>query len=239
MSERRVWPALVTASTLTLICAVVAVVAAGAAVAELTRGPSPAELQRAEAAELAGRWAAWPAGKIFPATLPYVDEQGSSEKAHRVGISSRTDCDAAVDAALQPALKAVGCKAILRATYLDALQGTVVTIGVAAFPDSASASAAKSALARGGKPSPGLRALSFTGTVTDRFDAASRQSATQRQAGPYVVLTTAGQVDGRPAAALGKQRPGMFGFTGDLAQAVVRILSAPSPAACEAEASPC
>jgi hypothetical protein len=239
VSERRAWPALVVAAALTLICAAVAVVAAGAAGAELTRGPSPAQVQRAEAAEIAGRWATWPAGQIFPATLPYVDEEGSSEKARRVGISSRTDCDAAVDIAIRPALKAVGCKAILRATYLDALQGIVVTIGVAAFPDPASASAAKSALARGGKPSPGLRALAFTGTVTDRFSAASRQAATQRQAGPYVVLTTAGQVDGRPAAALGKQRPGMFSFTGDMAQAVVRIITAPSPRACGAEESSC
>jgi len=239
VSEWRTWPALVVASVLTLVCAVVAGVAASSAAAELTRGPSAAEVRQAAATEVAGRWQTWPAGRIFPPTLTYTGEQGGEEKASRVGISSKTDCKGAVDAALQAAVRTAGCKAILRATYLDALQGMVVTIGVAAFPDARSADAAEAALPQQAKPSPGLRALAFDGTVTDRFTAAARQAATLRQAGPYIVLTTVGQVDGRPARALGKQRPAMFSFTDDLSEGVADALTVPSPLECGGKEAPC
>src|SRR5690606_10209139 len=140
----RVW-LLVIASALTLVCAVVAGVAASAAGAELTRGPSAAELANASRAEMARRWQTWPLGRIFPEVLAYSAEQGGREQATRVGISSETRCEAAVDAALRPALHAAGCRAILRATYLDVLQGVVVTIGVGAFPDETAALRAKAA----------------------------------------------------------------------------------------------
>ncbi|WP_248963678.1 hypothetical protein [Sphaerisporangium perillae] len=232
MSESRAWPSLVVASALTLICAVVVGVSAGAVGAELTRGPSTAELQQASAEETARRWQAWPAGKIFPATLPYIAEQGGKEYARRVGISSRTDCAAAVDAALRGALKAARCQAVLRATYLDALQGVVVTVGVAAFPDQASALAARAAFPPGGVPSPGLRALAFPQSVADRFTAAARQASSLAQAGPYLVLTTAGQVDGRPARSVGHQRSTIFAFTSDLEERVLTTLATPARPDC-------
>ncbi|GGL08788.1 hypothetical protein Sme01_12630 [Sphaerisporangium melleum] len=232
MSVLRAWPPLVVASALTLVCAVVAGVSAGAAGAELTRGPSAAEIRRASAEETARRWQAWPAGKIFPATLPYVSEQGGGEYARRVGISSRTDCSAAVDAALRIAMRDAGCRAVLRATYLDALQGVVVTVGVAAFPDQASALKARAAFPPGGVPSPGLRALAFPRTVADRFTAASRQASSIAHAGPYVVVTTAGQVDGRPARAVGRQRGTIFSFASDLAERVLATLTAPARPDC-------
>lgn len=232
MSESRARPALVVASALTLICAVVAGVSAGAAGAELTRGPSAPELQQASAEESARRWQVWPAGKIFPALLPYVAEQGGKEYARRVGISSRTECSAAVDAALRAALKAAGCQAVLRSTYLDALQGVVVTIGVAAFPDQASAMSARAAFPPGVEPSPGLRALAFPQTVADRFTAAARQSSSLAQAGPYLVLTTAGQVDGRPARSVGHQRSTIFAFTADLEERILTTLATPTRPDC-------
>jgi hypothetical protein len=189
--------------------------------------------------EVARRWELWPTGQIFPASLEYTGEQGGREKARRVGISARTECPAAVDAALREVTRRAGCRAILRATYLDALQGIVVTIGVAAFPDSTSAVVMTGALPRGGRPAPGLRALAFPGTVADRFTAAGRQAATARQAGPYVVMTTAGQVDGRPARALGRQRPTMFAFTGELADRIARTLTAHAYPDCEAKEWQC
>ncbi|MFC4532445.1 hypothetical protein [Sphaerisporangium dianthi] len=232
MSVPRAWPPLVVASALTLVCAVAAGVSAGVAGTELTRGPSAAEIRRATAEETARRWQVWPAGKIFPATLPYVAEQGGKESARRIGISSRTDCSAAVDAALRVTLKAAHCRAVLRATYLDALQGVVVTVGVAAFPDQASALAARAAFPQGGVPSPGLRALAFPQTVADRFTAAARQSSSLAQSGPYLVVTTAGQVDGRPARSVGRQRSTIFAFASDLAERVLRTLSVPARPDC-------
>ncbi|GAA3822786.1 hypothetical protein GCM10022226_49080 [Sphaerisporangium flaviroseum] len=220
------------ASALTLICAVVAGVAGGVAGAELSRGPSAAEIQQASSEETARRWQVWPAGKIFPSTLRYVAEQGGEESARRVGISTRTDCAAAVDAALRTALKTAGCRAVLRATYLDALQGVVVTIGVAAFPDQASALAARAAFPPGGVPSPGLRALAFPQTVADRFSAAARQASSLAQAGPYLVITTAGQVDGRPARSVGHQRSTIFAFTSDLEERILTTLATPARPDC-------
>ncbi|WP_214412702.1 hypothetical protein [Sphaerisporangium fuscum] len=239
MSEFRAWPSVVVASVLTLVCAIVAGVAGGAAGAELTRGPSSAELRRASAEETARRWQVWPAGKIFPALLPYVSEQGGQENARRVGISSRTDCAGAVDAPLRTAFTAARCRAVLRATYIDALQGVVVTLGVAAFPDQASALAARAAFPRGGAPSPGLRALAFPRTVADRFTPAARQAASLAQAGPYLVVTTAGQVDGRPARAVGRQRSTIFAFTSDLEERVLTALATPARPDCSAKEWQC
>ncbi|GII93055.1 hypothetical protein Ssi02_32860 [Sinosporangium siamense] len=220
------------ASALTLICAVVAGVAAGAAGTELTRGPSTDELRRASAEEVARRWWVWPAGRIFPETLAYSAEQGGEEQAARVGISPDTRCASALDRALRTALAKAGCQGVLRATYLDALQGVLVTVGVVAFPNEHAAVRARAALPHSGKPSPGLRALAFPGTVSDRFTSQGRQAGSVRQAGPYVVLTTAGQIDGRPARAVGQQRPGMFAFAPDLGERVLAVLSRPQMPDC-------
>jgi hypothetical protein len=228
----RAWPIIVVASALTLICALVAGVAASAAGAELTRGPSVSEIENAAHRETLRRWQAWPAGRIFPASLEYAAEQGGEEKARRVGISSDPRCSTAVDAKLREALRKARCRAVLRATYLDALQGVVVTVGVAAFPDEPGALTAKAAFPKGDRPSPGLRALSFPGTVADRFTAAGRQSGSVRQAGPYLVMTTAGQVDGRPARAVGEPRPAMYAFVIDLAEKILRDLTAPARPDC-------
>ncbi|MFF5206862.1 hypothetical protein [Streptosporangium sp. NPDC000396] len=233
--RRHAWPVLIVASVLTLICAAVAAVASSAAGAELTRGPSSAELDRAAIDEMTRRWQSWPAGRIFPETIRYAAEQGGEEKARRVGISPETRCDRAVDAALGKALRRAGCQGVLRATYLDALQGVVVTVGVAAFAGETGAAEARAALPRDGRPSPGLRALAFPGTVTDRFGQAERQSSLVRQAGPYVVMTTAGQVDGRPAKAVGEQRPALFAFTGDIADRILADLSTPVRPDCVSE----
>ncbi|MER5624200.1 hypothetical protein [Streptosporangium sp. NPDC002544] len=230
--RRHSWPALVVASALTLFCAVVAGVATSAAGTELTRGPTQAELDRAALDEVARRWQAWPAGRVFPKTVRYAAEQGGEERARRVGISPETRCDDAVDAKLRKALREAGCLGILRATYIDALQGIVVTIGVAAFTDEIGATRAKAALPRGDRPSPGLRALAFPGTVTDRFVSAGRQAGLVRQAGPYVVMATVGQTDGRPASAVGEQRPTLFAFTGDIADRILADLTRPARPDC-------
>ncbi|MFJ2028968.1 hypothetical protein [Streptosporangium sp. NPDC087985] len=232
---RPLWPALVMVSALTLICAVVAWVASSTAGAELTRGPSRAELERATADEMALRWQAWPAGRIFPETVGYAAEQGGEEKARRVGISPETRCDKGVDARLTEVLRRAGCRSILRATYIDALQGVVVTVGVVAFAGETDAVAAKAALPRAGRPSPGLKALAFPGTVADRFTSAGRQSSLVRQAGPYVVLATIGQTDGRPGRAAGEQRPTMFTFAGDIADGILADLSTPLRPDCVSE----
>lgn len=224
---RPCWPALVVTTALTLVCAVAAWAAAGAAGAELTRGPTRAELHTAAKREVAERWRAWPAGSIFPARLPYSAEQGGREHATRIGISPRTDCAASVDAGASGALRAAGCRAVLRATYIDELRGVLVTVGVVALPDELAAARAKAAFPAGGAPVPGLRPLAFPGTVSHRFTPPVRQAASVRQAGPYVVLTTAGQVDGRPARAVTDQRPAIFAFAAEISERILVSLTTP------------
>ncbi|MEV0389885.1 hypothetical protein [Nonomuraea sp. NPDC050643] len=232
MNSARPWPTLVVASALTLICAVAAGVAGSAAGTELTRGPTTAELHAAAKREVAQRWRAWPAGRIFPATLPYSAEQGGQERASRIGISPHTGCGDSVDSKAVKALRRAGCKGVLRATYIDALRGVLVTVGVVALRDELGAVRAKSAFADTGRPAPGLRPLAFRGTVSDRFSPAVRQSGSVRQAGPYLVLTTAGQVDGRPANAADEQRPAIFAFAGELSEHVLTGLSTPTMPDC-------
>ncbi|MFD2348999.1 hypothetical protein ACFSTC_05720 [Nonomuraea ferruginea] len=169
MDNARLWPILVVASALTSVCAVAAGVAASSVSSELTRGPTAAELRAASQREVAERWRTWDAGRIFPATLSYSAEQGGKERARRLGISPTTGCAGAVDAVAVPALTESGCRAVLRATYIDALRGVLVTIGVVALPDAARAARAKSAFPAGGEPVPGLLPLAFRGTVADRF----------------------------------------------------------------------
>nr|WP_245653136.1 hypothetical protein [Herbidospora sakaeratensis] len=239
MTERRSWPALVVASALTVSCAVVAGVGVSSAMTELTRGPTKQERRAAAAEELARRWRTWPAGKIFPERLGYTSEQGGREVARRVGIGPETDCARAVDAALRTAMDDAGCRGLIRATYLDAVEGVVVTIGVAAFRDAAAVMAATTALPREHRPSPGLRPLTFAKTATERFTAAGRQYGTYHRAGPYLVMVTAGQADGRPAKALDRPMTSMFTFTDELSEQIARGLVAPEPATCESEGFLC
>ncbi|NUO96821.1 MAG: hypothetical protein HOW59_02710, partial [Nonomuraea sp.] len=211
-------------------------VAGSAAGTELTRGPSAAELRAASVREAAGRWRAWPAGRVFPSGLPYAAEQGGQERAKRIGISPETGCgDESVDAKAVGALRAAGCLGVLRATYIDALRGVLVTIGVVALPDEPRAAQARSAFADNGKPVPGVRPLAFRGTVAERFTSAMRQAGSVRQSGPYVVLTTAGQVDGRPASTAGEPRPSIFAFATELSERVLADLSTPRMPDCAAK----
>ncbi|MFI6736872.1 hypothetical protein ACIBI9_28425 [Nonomuraea sp. NPDC050451] len=234
MNSARPWPTLVVASALTLVCAVAAGVSGSAAGTELTRGPSAAELQTAARREVAERWRTWPSGRIFPATLPYSAEQGGRERASRIGISPTTACDP-VDPKAVKALRKAGCKGLLRATYIDALRGVLVTIGVVALRDEPDAVRAKAAFSDSGKPVPGLYPLAFRGTVADRFTPDVRQAGSVRQAGPYLVLTTAGQVDGRPADAADEQRPAIFAFATEISERVLTDLSTPRMPDCAAE----
>lgn len=239
MDNPRLWPSLVVASALTLVCAVAAGMAAGEAGTELTRGPSAAELRAAAEREVAERWRTWEAGRIFPASLPYSADQGGRERASRVGISPDIGCTDAVDAKAAEALAVAGCRAVLRATYIDALRGVLVTVGVVALPDEPRAARARIAFPGAGKPVPGLRPLAFHGTVSHRFTPAGRQAGSVRQAGPYLVLTTAGQVDGRPAAGVGEQRPTVFAFAAELSERVLAELSAPATPDCSAKEWQC
>lgn len=191
---------------------IVGAIATGRVYWEFHRRPTQGELYRAATDEVRDRWRTWPADRIFPASVPYTGEQGDIEQARRVGIADAIGCGDGLDAAAAAILRRGGCRALLRATYVDQLQGIVVTVGVAAVTDERSALTAKDALlpADPTRMSATLHALAFPRTVAARFDDAARQHAAAGQAGPYVVLTVAGQTDGRPAAAVREKHTDAF-----------------------------
>ncbi|GAA2602694.1 hypothetical protein SMC26_02955 [Actinomadura fulvescens] len=205
---------------------------------ELTREPTPAELRTAADEEVSRRYVTWPSGRIFPEELGYTLDVGGDETAHRVGISPDTRCETAVDQQLDAPLKKHGCRAVLRAVYLDEPQGLAVTVGVAVFPDDKTARTAATAFpARA--PRPGLRALPFPGSVVARFGDAARQTAAVRQRGPYVVAATVGYVDGRPVIRGAKRQDDLFALAPQLAVAVLNPLAAPAPVDCDSQAFAC
>lgn len=191
---------------------VVGVLATGRVYWEFHRKPTEGELYRAATDEVRDRWRTWPAERIFPDSVPYTDEQGGVEQAQRVGIASGTGCADGIEPEPAAVLKRNGCRALLRATYVDQLQGVVVTVGVAAVTDERMARTVKDALTPPNptEPRATLRALPFPRTVAARFDDPARQFAAAGQAGPYVVLTVAGQTDGRPGAAVRKKHTSAF-----------------------------
>jgi hypothetical protein len=225
----RTWPA-VAAATLAVVCLVVAVMAGVGAHAALTRTPTAAERAAAAATAVARRWQAWPAGRIFPASLGYSTGLLTAEKATRIGISPASGCAAAVGAVLGPALRRDHCRAGLRATYQDQLQGIVYTIGVLAFPDSRHAAAFSASLAGRGAHFRALRPLALPGTASARFGVAATQRATARRGGPFVILTIAGYADGQPRG--GQRRPSVFAPATQLAAQIVRPLTAPATVNC-------
>ncbi|MFP3961267.1 hypothetical protein SMC26_02965 [Actinomadura fulvescens] len=226
---------MVVAIVLGCVYLVVTAAALTGAWVNLNREPTNAELKRAAAAEVARRWQAWPAGRIFPERLSYATTHGGhSEFAGRLGIVPGTDCEPAVDAELGAILRKHGCRAVLRATYADQMQGVVITVGVVVFADPWAADRAYKEIPastpvdakRSLGVRPALRAAAFPGTAGARFNDAARQDRTSDRGGPYVVLTTSGQSDGRPASAISKVRPGLpFESAPQLGRQVARALS--------------
>jgi hypothetical protein len=206
---------------------IVGAVATGRVYWEFHRRPTQGELYRAATEEVRDRWRTWPAEWIFPASVPYTGEQGDIEQARRVGIADGTGCADGLDAASAAILRRGGCRALLRATYVDQLQGIVITVGVAAVADERAALVAKDALlpADPTQMSATLHALAFPRTVAARFDDAARQYAAAGQAGPYVVLTVAGQTDGRPAAAVRKKHTSAFLLVAEIGGNIVDALA--------------
>jgi hypothetical protein len=221
-----------------LACLVIAVVTGMTARAEQTRPPTAAELSAAARAAVAARWRAWPTGRIFPAALGYTTSLLTQEKADRVGIAPGHGCGPALAGVVAALASQDGCLAALRATYTDPLQGVVYTTGVLAFPTQARADAFAHAAAGNALPA-GLRAFALAGTGSALFTDAARQTATARQAGPYVVLTVAGYADGRPAGTIGERRTAVFAPAGQLAADLLGPLAARPVVRCGARGWSC
>lgn len=218
------------------ICLAVAVTAGTAASSALHRQPTAAERAAAARSAVIARWRSWPAGRIFPASLGYQTSLLTSETADRTGISRQDSCTAALAASLAGLSARERCLAGLRASYADQLRGTVYTIGLFVFPNSRRAAAFLTGLAATQFP---LRALAVAGTASARFDGAARQTSRARQAGPFVIVTTAGYADGRPAASSGETRISVFAPASQLSSEVMSPLTALVTVNCASRAWSC
>ncbi|GIH72612.1 hypothetical protein Mth01_48650 [Sphaerimonospora thailandensis] len=177
---------------------------------ELDRPPTDAELRAASVQEIALRWRTRPAGEIFPATVEYSGLFGRKEPAVRVGIAPEAPCAEALDAEIAEVAIANGCRAVLRASYLDSTRTLVTTIGIAVFPDEATMRKASEALSSQ-IWHYGVRAAAFPGTLSARFRDAARQHLMTMGSANYLIFIAAGYADGRPKSESGMSGPLMYG----------------------------
>ena len=183
----------------------------------LPRQFTAGQQRQIEAWEVMRRWQTMPAGQIFPASVSYQLPanllQGATPldlDAFRVSIAPQeSDCVKAVtSAAVGAVLRRNGCKAVLRATYVDATRSYVMTVGVAVLPTEAAAASADSRLSQArlavardpvgaGRLSAGVLVVRFRGAATRQYDY-NRQISASFTAGPYVIMYAAGYSDNRP-----------------------------------------
>jgi hypothetical protein len=237
-SRRRLAVTLVVAVA-AVICLVAGVIAGSRAYTEVTRKPTQAELSAASAEGVASRWERVPAGQIFPVSLGYETDLLTQETAQRIGIAPGHGCAPALDAAIAALAGRYGCRAGLRATYLDQLGGVTYTLGVLAFPDPRDALRFYVHYPAGHFPVSGLQALALPGTAAAAFTDAARQAATAAQFGPYIVLSVSGYADGRPAAATDERRASVFSPATQLVSEVGTPLDRPVTVNCTAREWSC
>jgi hypothetical protein len=185
--------------------------------------------------ETGKNWRLLPAGKIFPGTVGYtapaVLDDGSSPTltAHRIGIARQSSCAAGTDAAFAAVLDRNGCETMLRATYADATDSYVVTVGVGVMPGSAQAKAANRELPSAAD-GHGVLPVRFAGTPAAWFTSARRQLSASEPGGTYVFFYTVGYADDRPrepVAADSYADAEMTSAGAGVARAVGAVLAAP------------
>ncbi len=155
--------------------------------------------------EMERRWRVLPAGKIFPASVPYTVPAAALDgpdsltlQAQRLAISPAESCSAAVLGPAAAVLDSHGCSTALRATYVDASGSMVATVVVAVLPAGTAASSVASVLASTAtEPGGPAQTFSVAGTSAAGFGDGERQVSDVAGAGPYVIVSTAGFTDDR------------------------------------------
>jgi hypothetical protein len=181
----------------------------GALTQVMPRRFSIAQQRQIQSWEIARRWRKLPETAIFPGYVSYQlpsqafeGGDGLALSAQRLGIGPPAGCTGGTDPAAAKVLDQYGCTAILRATYVDSTGSMLVTVGVAVLPSIPAATAAGNRLAPS-KPqvtTSSVTPVPVAGTLAARFGSAQRQLSWATHAGSYVIMATAGYVDGRPPA---------------------------------------
>lgn len=150
-------------------------------------------------------WHSVPVDTLFPPTVqgPGAGPGGADRTWTRVAVAPDSDCADAFDPLLHRALAPVGCTRLLRATYTDATQTYVTTVGL--LFTKADAAAMKSLATRFGTENLARRAdlmprpYAAPGTVAASFGDRQRASWTVSVHAdlPVVVYAVSGWADGR------------------------------------------
>lgn len=169
----------------------------------LPRTFSRGQQEQLAAWEIGKRWRTWPAGRIFPAVIPYqvpatALDSGSPAQlsATRIGIAPAASCPSVTGPKAQPVLARQHCTTVLRATYRDSTGAFAITVGIAVLPSPAHAGHALHAL-NVRAASAGVRAAPFGHTLAASFSDAARQLSDISAAGPYLIMSTVGYANGR------------------------------------------
>jgi hypothetical protein len=124
---------------------------------------------------------------------------------------------------------------MLRATYVDATDSDVVTVGAAVLPAAADAATAARAIAGDAGADglgPAVRVVPFKGTAAADFGDGQRQLSGAVSGGSYVILYTVGYVGGRPKEPVDKDsyaKAEMTSAGAGVAHGVLSALAAPVP----------
>jgi hypothetical protein len=178
--------------------------AIGASLQAMPRKFTAAQQRQITDWEYGKRWRDLAAGAIFPASVSYPapmeldDDPSLALSARRVGVAKQASCASVTDPAAAAALDREGCAAVLRATYVDATDSYVVTVGAAALPGAAKAATAAHAIESTGGARSAVHAVPVKGTPAAAFTDKRRQLSGVVSAGTYVVLYTVGYTDTRP-----------------------------------------
>ncbi len=226
----------------------------GVAIRVLPRHFTAGQQQQIEAWEVGSRWQQLTAGQIFPVSVTYqlpaavlYDTVPLNLDATRVGIAAPSGCASGVTTAAAAVLGGDGCLAVLRATYTDATQSYVMTVGVAVLPSAAAAASAAHNLSApqltsahqtsgtDGAAAAGVQVVRFRGTAAGLYDY-SRQITRTFADGPYLVMYAAGYTDRRPPVRVSQDSYSyaeMTSLASGVAQSVANTLAAaPSPPHC-------
>ncbi|MFJ6659070.1 hypothetical protein ACIQNG_22350 [Streptomyces sp. NPDC091377] len=143
----------------------------GAVTGSLLAGDSDASRDRDTFAAAGDLWHSVPVNRLFPPTIDGTGAGpgGSDRTWTRIAVAPDSGCGKALDPLLRKALAPVGCARLLRATYTDATQSFVTTVGLL-FTDA---------------DSQGMRSLA------QRFESDSLGRRTDLMPRPYAAKNTA------------------------------------------------
>ncbi|MFJ4272296.1 hypothetical protein ACIP29_17260 [Streptomyces coelicoflavus] len=177
----------------------------GAVTGSWLAGDSGEDGARSAYTEAGELWHSVPVDQLFPPTVQGrgAGPGGADRTWTRVAVAPDGDCAGAFDRLLAKVFEPVGCSRLLRATYTDATQSHVTTVGL--LFTKADAAAMTSLAGRFEKEGLGRRSdlmplpYAAKDTVAEGFGAAQRASWTVSVLtdAPVVVYAVSGWADGR------------------------------------------